>query len=152
MDKLVPVVAIDPNKLYDYVYDMTLGEKELSNKDAILCIMSLNHLIDDRVKKESMHNCYGIGAGVFTLVGLAASSSLMIAAGITYELYCINKIRKSKKRIKEYEVLLYLLEIKLTRRYEDVHEAYLEISKLIQSVEKEDLIDFFKKGDALLDE
>jgi hypothetical protein len=152
MNKLVPVVAIDPNKLYDYVYDMALGEKELSNKDAILCVMSLHHLIENRVKKENVHSCCGVGAGVLALAGLAASSSLMIAAGVTYEVYCFNKIRKSKKRIKEYETLLYLLEIKLARRYEDMQTAYLELSKLIQSIETEDLIGFFKEGGALLND
>lgn len=143
------IANINITKLYEHVLNKTKELEKLSNKETILCVLSLEHLQNASQKHMILSCVGGVVFGAISLGCIYTGFPIAMAAGLTTEIYCFNKAFKNRKRSKDYYHLQILLEILLTTRYENILEAYSEISKLIQSVETEDLLQFFKEGGAI---
>ncbi len=143
------IVNVDPVKLYNHILDRTKDLENLSDKDAILCVLSLEHLQNISQKNTVLSCVGGFVFGAISLGSIFSGLPVAMAAGLTTELFCINKAIKSVKNNRDYGTLQILIEMLLTTRYENMMQAYFEISKLIQSVETEELIQFFKEGGAI---
>jgi hypothetical protein len=143
------IANINITKLYEHVLNKTKEPEALSNKETMLCLLSLEHL-QNASRKTMILNCTGAFVfGAISLGCILADFPIAMAAGLTTEIYYLNKAFKNIKRSKDYCRLQVLLEMSLTTRYENIIEAYSEISKLIQSVETEDLLQFFEEGGAI---
>lgn len=143
------IVNIDSTKLYEHILDKAKTPEVLSNKEVILCVLSLEHLQNISRKNTAFTCIGGVVLGATTLSCIAFGASILMAAGLTAEVFCLNTAFKNLREKKDYQQLQMLLEMLLASRYENMMEAYFEISNLIQSVETEELIQFFKEGDAI---
>ena len=133
-------IAVDKVKLYNYINNQNV--KNLSNKELIVSMHGLTFIKD--------HNDFllGVNTGLTAtsvLCGLIISSpaivGMTIGAGLAGVYFTISNSVKAHK----IKILQNKYADEILRRYDNFMEAYTETAKDISNVEREDLLEFFRK-------
>ena len=114
----------------------------LTKKELVLNILTLQHLINsnnNHLIADTTVGAISILPIFTTSLNLAGDLALGIIAGSSAIKLGIDYINNTKLN-KLYKLFVY----ELMDRFEVPQLAYLEISNLIQSVEREDIINYFK--------
>ena len=114
----------------------------LTKKELVLNILTLQHLINsnnNHLIADTTVGAISILPLFTTSLNLAGDIALGIVAGSSVIKLGIDYINNTKLN-KLYKLFVN----ELMDRFETPQLAYLEISNLIQSVEREDIIDYFK--------
>ena len=114
----------------------------LTKKELVLNILTLQHLINsnnNHLIADTTVGAISILPLFTTSLNLAGDIALGIVAGSSMIKLGIDYINNTKLN-KLYKLFVN----ELMDRFETPQLAYLEISNLIQSVEREDIIDYFK--------
>ena len=136
------VVAVDRVKLYNYINKQDVTS--LSNKELVVSMHGLTFMNDHH------EFLLGVNTGLTAtsvICGLLVSSPALVGvtigtglAGVYFAVSNSVKSYKIKKLQNKYAD-------ELLRRYGSFTEAYAETAKAILSVEREDLLEFFKKAE-----
>lgn len=139
------MVRVDEQKLYDYIKLNLEHVDDMPIEDVVLMVMGAYHL-------ETLNDCrFSINTaitGTSVITMLFATGPLLIAGSITASIAgCVGLFKNNMKERKINKLKDALID-NLMHRYPTFLEAYVEIGKIVENTETEDLLDFFKKADA----
>jgi hypothetical protein len=137
------MVAVNGADLYNFIKDQTKIVKTLSNKEIVLSIFASQHL-------RGHHDFYSGTGTAATGVGLVFSlfavnpmfTAVTIVTGCFGALTAFYNMRQSCKLNK----FISIFSDELITRYPDILTAYMEISTMIRSIEREEILEFFEKA------
>lgn len=139
------MTGVNEHKLYDFIKNSMEDIKLYDLDELVLMIMGVTFLEDKSNFRANINTLIVIPSIVTSIV---ANSHLLLAGSLTLSAAC--GIHLIKDSIKGYQLtkLKDCLAEELFNRFDSFLEAYKNISKLVQSVEREDLLDYFRKADA----
>ena len=139
------MVKIDEKALLNYV-ENNYSNATNSTRDLVLMMMSLSHL------ENSGDFFIGVNTaltGTAAIIGMITTAPVLIAGSITAGIAGCVGIVKHGIKIKKVKSLENKIAEKLINKHMSFIEAYVEISNMIIHIEREDLMDFFEKANAL---
>ena len=142
------MVEVNENKLYHFIKD-SMDDIELYDLDElVLMIMGITFLEDKNNFRTNVNTLIVVPSIITSIV---ATTPIFIAGGLTLTAACGVHLIKDSARSYQLNKLKNHLSEELFSRFDCFLNAYKGISKLIQEVEREDLIAYFRKANAYND-
>ena len=139
------MVKIDEKALLNYI-ENNYNDSTNSVEDLVLMTMGLSHL-------ENTGDFFiGINTaltGTAAIVGMICTAPVLLAGSITAGIAGCVGIVKHGIKVKKVKSLQNKIADILIKEYGSFIEAYTEIANMITSIEREDLMNFFEKANAL---
>ena len=137
------MIKVYSTDLYKFVKEQTKIVKTLSNKEIVLSIFASQYLQEH----HDFHSGTGTAAtGVGLVMSLFTATTMFTAVtlvtGCLGALTAFYNMRQSCKLSK----FIGIFSEELITRYPDITTAYIEISTIIQGIEREEIIEFFDKA------
>lgn len=131
--------------LLDYI-ERNYDNPNNSIKDLILMIMGLSHIENS----SSFHMTVDAAlVGTAAVIATISSTPVMIAGAITAGIAGCSGVVKHGTKLKRLRKAHNDITVILLENYTSFVEAYIEISNMILRIERDDLIEFFNKANAL---
>ena len=143
---VVDGVKINDKNTINYIKHLTKDIHCTNEKDVITMIMALQHLNNKQSWVQGINLTVGLGSMIATSFWVPASAVILFSAGITAGVVtCYNAINSFIKS-NDYSAVSDKLIDELMHRYDNPFEAYLQIANTVLTIEREDLVDFFKRA------
>lgn len=137
------MITIASNNMYDFLMEQTKEVENLSNKELLLCVFGGQHL--------QGHYDFHLGTGIAaasigTTIALFATNPVFLSVMAT--LGVAGAISACKNAYNDYKVkkLIDVFTGELIKRYDNIMEAYFQVRAMIESTEREEILDFFEKA------
>ena len=136
-------MVVNGTELYKFIKEQTKIVPTLSNKEIVLTIFAAQHLQEH----HDFHSGTGTAATGAGLVMSLISANPMFTA-VTIVTGCFGAVAAFYNMHQSYKLSKFIgiLSEELIKRYPDILSAYIEVSTLIRDVERDEIIEFFKKA------
>lgn len=137
------MLMISSDNMYNFLMEQTLEVENLSNKELLLCVFGGQHLQGH----YDFHLSTGVAAAsVGTIAAFFVSNPIFLSVMATIGV--AGAINACRCAYNDYKVkkLIDVFTGELVKRYGNVFEAYIQIRAMIESTEREEILDFFEKA------
>lgn len=138
-------IVVDKSKVMEFILNQVERKNTLPEKELILMIMALEHLRNDEQMKTTINIGVGVATGALTSIFVSMSNPIVFAGGMTVAIAACVKAFRRHGINKHLKKVSEILSGEMLSRYDDVLTAYFMTAQLIQSIERDDLLDFFER-------